>query len=192
MVGPLGDAMHMRIFRFCHKNARLGYMRSLFTSTVVAVALLAPLSTTTWAQEPETAQEIVDPPVTRGELEMAVGLLAEPLLRRTVIRNDQNLYDVWLISKLDFEKASEVYRQAISAKRPLSGGLRIERWTWIEPDRSYVLDVAGGEKPCRLRLSRHLAGALLELENAGVARDAPRWAPPYRPRPILLPHGMTR
>ena len=150
------------------------------------------VSAPVWAQEPETANEVAETPVTRGELESAIGPLVEPLKRRVVLRNEQNLYDVWLISGLDFEKASEVYRQAISAKRTLSGGLRIERWTWLEPDRSYVLDVAGGEKPYRLRLTRHLAGALLEMEGVGAARDSARWAPPYRPRPVLLPHGITR
>ncbi len=169
-------------------------MCSRFIRPVVLsiLATVLPLHATAWAEDSETAQEAADAPVTRGELELAVGPLAEPLQRRLVFRNDQNLYDVWLVSKLDFEKASEIYRQAISAKRPLSGGLRIERWTWIEPDRSYVLDIVGGEKPYRLRLTRHLGGSLLELENAGAARDAPRWAPPYRPRPVLLPHGITR
>lgn len=169
-------------------------MRSFIHRLAVAlVSFAVPLTATSAsAQEPEIATEAAADPVTRGELELAVSPLAEPLLRRLVFRNDQNLYDVWLISKIDFEKASELYRQSISAKRSLAGGLRIERWTWIEPDRSYVLDIAGGEKPYRLRLTRHLAGSLLELENAGVARDAPRWAPPYRPRPVLLPHGAAR
>ncbi len=159
---------------------------------VLVAAALAPWCATALAQEPETTQEAAEPSATRGQLEIAVSPLTEPLLRRTVVRNDQNQYDVWLISSLDFEKSSERYRQAISTKQALSGGLRIERWTWIEPDRSYVLDVTGGEKPYRLRLTRHLGGALLELENAGAAKDAPRWAPPYRPRPLLLPHGVTR
>ncbi len=165
---------------------------SFTTTTFTVLALLGTFATSAWAQETETPEEVVEAPVTRGELESAFLPLVEPLKHRVVIRNEQNLYDVWLVSGLDFEKASELYRQAISAKRPLSGGLRIERWTWIEPDRSYVLDVGGGEKPYRLRLTRHLGGSLLELENAGVARDAPRWAPPYRPRPVLLPHGTTR
>jgi hypothetical protein len=166
--------------------------RSLPIVASTVLALFSTWSNSVLAEEPDNTTEVVEAPVTRGELESAILPLAEPLKRRVVIRNEQNLYDVWLISSLDFEKASEVYRLAISAKRSLSGGLRIERWTWIEPDRSYVLDVSGGEKPYRLRLTRHLNGSLLELENAGVARDAPRWAPPYRPRPLLLPHGSTR
>jgi hypothetical protein len=160
----------------------------------IAVAIAAVVSTgaPAIAQEDAAPADKAEAPATRGELEVAMSELAGPLVRRAVVRNEQNLYDVWLISKLDFEKTSEVFRQAISAKRPLSGGLRIERWTWIDADRSYVLDVAGGAKPYRVRLTRHLGGAMLELESVGAAKDAPRWAPPYRPRPVLLPHGQNR
>ena len=160
------------------------------TSLLIAAMLCA--SAPAAAQENDASADKEAAAATRGELEVALTALTDPVARRVVVRNEQNQYDVWLISKLDFEKVSEVFRQAISAKRTLSGGLRIERWTWIDADRSYVLDVVGGVKPYRVRLTRHLAGAMLELEGAGAARDAPRWAPPYRPRPILLPHGQNR
>ena len=163
-----------------------------FTAFTLVAAASTPLAAGALAQEPETAKEIAAPAVVRSDLEAALTPLCEPLARRVVVRNDDNLYDVLLIAKLDFEKAAEVFRQAISTKRTLANGLRIERWTWIEPDRSYVLDIVGGEKPYRVRLTRHLAGAMLELDNVGAARDAPRWAPPYRPRPVLLPHGTSR
>ncbi len=167
-------------------------MRNPLTHLAVALLLTATAAGTGYAQESETPVETAEPTVTRGPLETAVLSLAEPVTRRVVVRNEQNLYDVWLISKLAFEATGEAFRQAVSAKRTLPGGLHVASLTWIAPDRSYVLDVVGGDKPYRLRLTRHLAGSMLELENAGVARDAPRWAPPYRPRPLLLPHGMMR
>jgi len=182
------------IFRFCHKNARLGDMRSFPSSILVALLLtaLTPFSQRVFAQESEPPPETAAPTVTRGALETAVSALAEPIVRRVVVRNDQNLYDVWLISSVAFETMGEAFRQAVSTKRMLANGLHVTSFTWIAPDRSYVLDVAGGEKPFRLRLTRHLAGSMLELENAGTARDAPRWSPPYRPRPVVLPHGSAR
>ena len=172
-------------------------MRNLANRSKGLVCFLTALST--WgavapaaAEEPETSAEKAEAPAARGELEVAIGALVEPLARRVVVRNDQNLYNVWLISKLDVEKAYQACLNAVSANRRLAGNLRIERVTPIDADRSYVLDVVGGQKPYRVRLTRHLGGSMLELENAGAARDAPRWAPPYRPRPVLLPHGQNR
>lgn len=143
-------------------------------------------------QEAQPEVEAPTPQVHRSEGEEAILPLVDPVGKRFVLRNEQNLHDVWLISTLNFEKVAEAVRQAISTKRALPGGLRVDHWTWLEPDRSYVLELAGGTKPYRMRLTRHLNGSLLELENAGVPADAPRWAPPYRPRPILLPHGQNR
>ena len=163
---------------------------SLLPALAASQALASTGETTAGAQEGDAAVEVPEP--VRGDLELSVTPLLDPIARRSVLRNDQNLYDVWLVSKADFEKVAEAVRLAISAKRPLAGGLKLDRWTWLEPDRSYVVDVTGGRKPLRFRLTRHLNGALVELFDAGVATDAPRWAPPYRPRPLLLPHGVSR
>lgn len=164
----------------------------VFELLMPAAALILSVPTAAVAQEPAPAGPESGVGGIRGDLELAVTEMLQPLARRLVFRDDQNAYDVWLVAKLDFEQTAENFRQAISAKRQLASGFRIDRWTWLEPDHSYVIDVLGGPRPHRLRLTRHLTGALLELGGAGAADDAPRWAPPYRPRPILLPHGVAR
>lgn len=190
------------IFPYCHEGARLVFMKTrLFRPALFLLlsGVAMPPQAYGATEEPaasdgsgEPSNEIVGHTIVQSELEVALVPVVEQVAKRLVLRNEQNLHDVWLVTRTDFEKVSEAIRQAISSKRALSGGLRIERWTWLEPDRSYVVDVAGGRKPWRFRLTRHMGGALLELYDAGAASDAARWAPPYRPKPILLPHGVGR
>ncbi len=127
----------------------------------------------------------------RTEAEAAVQTEAMPIGQRLTLRNEAGRYDVWLVSGLDFEKLSEKLRKAVSARRDLGDGWRLEQWTYLESDRSYVGSLVG-QGEYKLRLSRHLAGSLVELENAGNQADALPWAPPYRPRPVLLMHGSVR
>ena len=125
----------------------------------------------------------------RTEVEAAAQELLAPLGRRLTVRNDAGTHDVWLYSSLDFEKASEAFRVAISSKRLFSKVFRFERWTYLEPDRSYLIDVSGGSRPYRMRLTRHRGGSLLEVFEVGEIADAPRWSPTWRSQPVLLPHG---
>jgi hypothetical protein len=145
-----------------------------------------------WTVAPvHAAEPAADPLAPRTEAEAAVQAVAPPIEQRRTVRNDAGRYDVRLVSKLDFEKLSDLLRKAVGARRELGHGWRLEHWTYLETDRSYVGDLTGQET-WRLRLTRHLTGSLIELENLGDQADAPPWAPPYRPRPVLLPHGSVR
>ncbi|MSP91032.1 MAG: hypothetical protein EXR79_04385 [Myxococcales bacterium] len=126
----------------------------------------------------------------RDPAEIAVTPLLAPVRARRVVRADPA--DLWLVTDTDFDRVVALAQKWVSARRPLDGGLRLERFTFLEPDRSYVLELAGGARPARLRLSRHLDGALLELQQVGDPREAPRWAPPWRPPPVVLWHGPVR
>jgi len=130
--------------------------------------------------------------VPAGELETAALSLASPVTQRRVVRNERGLYDVWLLTASDFEQVTRSVHQAVGGKRLVPGGLRFDRVTWLEPDRSYLVDLVSGGKFQKLRLSRHLQGSLLECADAGLASEAPRWTPPYHPRPLLLWHGPVR
>ena len=129
------------------------------------------------------------PTAPRTEVEAAAQELVAPIQRRLTVRNDSGGYDVWLLTALNFEKATEAVRVAISSKRLFSNKFKMERWTYLEPDRSYLIDVSGGSRPYRLRLTRHMTGSLIEVQDAGEAADAPLWTPTYRAQPVLLPHG---
>jgi len=131
------------------------------------------------------------PTAPRTEIEAAAQELVAPVQKRLTVRNDGGGYDVWLLTALDFEKTTEAVRVAISSKRLFSNKFRMDRWTYLEPDRSYLIDVVGASRPYRLRLTRHVTGSLLEVQDAGEAADAPRWTPTYRAQPVLLPHGAV-
>lgn len=131
-----------------------------------------------------------EPPVAPATAhEAAAAVLVAPLQMRAVIRNGDGGYDVWLQGNMEFEKTIETARKAITAKRALFGTLRLERWTPIDADKTVLVDLVGGERPWRLRLSRHLTGSMVEIEEAGDAEQAQRWTPPFRPQPVYLLHG---
>jgi len=132
------------------------------------------------------------PTAAKSAVEAAVQGMLKPVRQRLTVRNDAGSYDLWLISGLDFDRVTEYFRAAISAKKQLGPGLQVQPWTYLEPDRSYLMDLTGASRPYRLRLTRHLAGTMLEMLDAGEASDAPRWSPAYRAKPILLPHGAVR
>ncbi len=151
-------------------------------------ALQLALATTAYAQMPLD----VLPTAPKSALEAAVHPLLKPVLQRLTVRNDAGSYDLWLVSGLDFDRVTEYFRAAISAKKQLGPNLRVQPWTYLEPDRSYLMDLTGASRPYRLRLTRHLSGTMLEMLDAGEASDAPKWAPAYRAKPILLLHGAVR
>lgn len=120
--------------------------------------------------------------------EFAVRTFAATVDDRIVVRDGPAQLDVWLFAKVPFAELADRIRNAISTKKQLVGGYSFEGWTWIEPDRTYLIDVVGPTK-VRVRMSRHLDGTLLVLPELGKAADAARWTPPYRPTPINMPHG---
>lgn len=131
------------------------------------------------------------PPAPKDDAEAAAAEWVGPLEQRHVVRNGDGGLDVWLIGAAKFDDAVEAVRRALSAKKALQGGWRVDKWTYLEPDRSYLLDLSGSDMPLRMRLTRHLTGSLIELQQAGVAAEAPRWTPPFRPLPVLLLHGSA-
>lgn len=133
-----------------------------------------------------------DPLAPRSEVEASLHALVAPLRRRHVVRNEAGRFDVWLVSDLGFEQVSKALHGAVGSKRPLGDGMRLEQVTWVEPDRSYRVEGAGGGRTLRLRLTRHLKGAMVECEDLGDAADAPRWTPPWRTLPLLLWHGPAK
>jgi len=126
----------------------------------------------------------------QGDIEASAELLWPNIVHRRVVRTSDGSLNVWLRSDADFERAVQSLQKAQAGKKVLRGGLRIVRSALLDGDKSYLLDLAGGERPWRLRLSRHLSGTQIEVQDLGEASDAPRWTPPLRPTPILLPHGM--
>ncbi len=131
------------------------------------------------------------PEPTVGPAEVAVRTVVGNVKDRIVVRDGPAQIDVWLFCEMSFDKMSEQIRGAISTRRALVGGFRISHWTWIEPDRTYLIDLVG-PKQLRIRMTRHLKGTLLILPGIGSAKDAPRWTPPYRPLPLNMPHGPVR
>lgn len=166
-------------------------MRTSLPLSRLALSLLLGLAMGV-AAVPAVSQAAEPLPPPRTEVEAAARAVVEPVERRLVVRGETGTYDVWLVSGLDFDQAVESARRAISSKQRFGQGFFIERWTWLEPDRSYLVDLGGGTRPWRMRLTRHLTGSLLEVLGAGEAAEAPRWTPPYRPRPVLLTHGPVR
>lgn len=144
------------------------------------------------AAEPPAAPAAVDPLAPRTEVEATLQALVGPIRRRHVVRNEAGRFDVWLVSELGFEPASKALHAAVGSKRPLGEGMRLEQVTWVEPDRSYRIEIAGGGRRLQARLTRHLKGALLECEDLGDPGDAPRWTPPWRTLPLLLWHGPAK
>jgi hypothetical protein len=123
--------------------------------------------------------------------EAAVGLFIEPLLARTVVRNDDGGYDVWLRGGAPFEKVRERLATGARVRLELPGGWRLAKATCLDPDRSYWLDLEGAGE-LRIRATRDGDGTLFELKDAGLQRDAPPWVPPYAPLPLNLVHGPIR
>ena len=145
---------------------------------------LAALAAAAWA-----APCLGASPVARTPLESAVATWIAPVGQRLVVRNGDGGLDVWLIGGSPFDTAIEAIRRAVSARQPYDGGVRALGWTYLEPDRTYLVDARVAEEPVRLRLSRHMSGCLVELQQTGTAAEAPRWTPPFRPQPIALLHS---
>ncbi len=125
----------------------------------------------------------------RTELEAAAQALIAPIAQRHVVRGADGGLNLWLLSDLAFEKAVAEARRAISAKRPLRGSFALENWTYVDADRSGLMDLVGGTAPRRLRLTRHLHGVLMEVQDGADASESPRWLPPFRPQANPLMHG---
>ncbi len=125
----------------------------------------------------------------RTELEAAAQELLAPVTGRHVLRSPDGGLELWLISDQPFEKSVAELRRAISAKRSLRGGFSLQSWTYVDADRSGLLELAGGSAPRRLRLTRHLQGSLLQIQDGADAAEAPRWLPPFRPQAVPLFHG---
>lgn len=125
----------------------------------------------------------------KTELEAAAQALIAPIAQRHVVRGAEGGLELWLISDVAFEKAVAEARRSISTKRPLHGAFSLEKWTYVDADRSGLMELVGGSAPRRLRLTRHLHGVLLEVQDGADASEAPRWLPPFRPQAQPLMHG---
>jgi hypothetical protein len=132
------------------------------------------------------------PPELRSPLETALRTVSGPIEARRVVRDASGSVDVWLLASQGFDAAAELARAAVSSRRDLAAGHRLTRFTWIEPDRSYLIDLAGQGRTWRVRLTAHLQGTLWQIEGGGDVSEAPRWAPTWRPAPVLLRHGPAR
>ena len=124
--------------------------------------------------------------------ETALGLFAQPIRSRRVVRSDSNDLDVWLVSDASFETTGARLRRAAAVSLALPGGFKVVRATWLDPDQTWWVDAEGGDRAFRMTASRHRKGTLFVLRGLGHKADAPPWAPPYRPLPINLPHGPLR
>lgn len=125
----------------------------------------------------------------KTELEAAAQALIAPIAQRHVVRSAEGGVELWLISDVAFEKAVAEARRTISTKRALQGAFTLEKWTYVDADRSGLMELVGGSMPRRLRLTRHLHGVLLEVQDGADASEAPRWLPPFRPQAQPLMHG---
>lgn len=161
-------------------------------SGLVALAVLAcHCAVPAWAAEPppEMGSTDVTP---RTALEEAVQGLMQPVVRRLGVRRNQGGVDLWLFSSAGWEQVGEDMRAAVSSRRTLAGKFTLDRWTYVEPDHSYVADVLGGSVPYKIRLTQHQKGSLVEVIDAGEPADTPRWSPTWRQRPVLFAHGAMR
>lgn len=131
-------------------------------------------------------------PEPKTAVESAARALLGSVSARRVVGNDRGGFELWLVSTVDFDRAAELARATVSSRRTLDEGFRLEGFTWLEPDRSYLMDLKGGGRLFRVRLTAHLSGSLLEVHDGGDATSAPVWAPTWRPRPVLLRHGPAR
>lgn len=177
-------------------HARLRPLRSLPRARRVPTALVCTaISVAAWSpalgQAPTAAAATAGAATARTDIGVALTPLIEPIKARRVVRRGLVQADVWLISELGFDETATRVQKAISTQMALSGGFVLARWTYIDADRSYRLDVTG-PRAVRVRLTRHLEGTLWELEAQGDAREAGKWAPPFRPRAIPLFHGPLR
>lgn len=150
----------------------------------VTIAALAALGLA--RAEDARAADAVAP---RTEMEAAAHELLTPVVSRLVLRSADGGLELWLISDRPFESAVAELRRAISAKRALRGGFALQGWTYVDADRSGLLELVGGGAPRRLRLTRHLQGSLLQIQDGADASEAPRWLPPFRPQAQPLTHG---
>jgi hypothetical protein len=131
-------------------------------------------------------------PEPRTPVEAAARALLGSVSTRRVVWNDRGGLDLWLVSTVDFDRAAELARATVSSRRILDEGFRLEGFTWLEPDRSYLMDLKGGSRQFRVRLTAHLSGSLLEVHEGGDSASAPAWTPTWRPRPVMLRHGPVR
>lgn len=171
------------------RSSRLGA-----TSASVAVALASTVylyAAPVLASEPPPEMGSTDV-APRTALEEAVQSLMQPVVRRLGVRSHQGSVDLWLFSSAGWEQVGEDMRAAVSARRTLAGKFTLDRWTYVEPDHSYVADVLGGSVPYKIRLTQHQKGALVEVIDAGEPADTPRWSPTWRQRPVLFTHGAMR
>ena len=128
----------------------------------------------------------------RTALEEAVQVLAEPVSRRLAVRSYDGSFDLWLVTRATLDQVTEQMRVAATSKKQLAGQFSLDRWTYVEPDHSYVVDILGASQPYKIRLTKHLQGALIEMVGAGESADAPRWSPPWRPQPLVFLHGPMK
>ncbi len=125
----------------------------------------------------------------RSELEAAAQELIQPVRGRHVQRSPDGGLELWLITDKPFEQSVAELRRAISSKRSLRGMFTLQNWTYVDADRSGLLELVGGSSPRRLRLTRHLQGSLLQIADGADSSEAPRWLPPFRPQALPLLHG---
>jgi hypothetical protein len=162
--------------------ARVAGVAALLASTVMPAASLA---------APPTEMGTADT-TPRTAMEEAVQLLAEPVSRRLAVRSHDGSFDLWLVTRATLDQVTEQMRVAATSKRQLAGQFSLDRWTYVEPDHSYVVDILGASQPYKIRLTKHLQGALIEMVGAGESADAPRWSPPWRPQPLVFLHGPMK
>lgn len=161
----------------------------LLAAVVMAAGSLFSMVAIAAEPPPEMGSTDVAP---RTALEEAVQGLAQPVTRRLGVRRHQGGVDLWLFSSASWELVGEEMRTAVSSRRTLAGKFTLDRWTYVEPDHSYVADVLGGSTPYKVRLTQHLKGSLVEIVDAGEPADTPRWSPTWRQRPVLFLHGGMR
>lgn len=124
-------------------------------------------------------------------VEFALRAHCGPIDDRIAVRDGPGKTDIWLFSTTSFNEIAARVQRAISSGKELPGGLKFGNWTYIEPTKSYWIEIVGSA-PTRVFMSRHLKGTLLIVHGIGRTDEAPQWTPPYRPLPIELPHGPVR
>lgn len=155
-----------------------------YVIAITALLALGAMGLVATASPPQRAQ-------TMHPAEFALRAFCAPIDDSVMVRDGPARTDVWLFSDIPFTTLAERVRKAISSRAALPGGLSFAGWTYMEPTRSYWIEL-NGQQTVRVFLSRHLDGSLLIIRGAGSARSAGHWAPPYRPPTINLPHGPVR
>ena len=118
-------------------------------------------------------------------------LVCNPIRQRKVVRVGRERADVWLFSGRSFDALKQRIGRIIDAALELPSGHRLQRWGAMDDANTFEIQVKGSEV-ARVRIHRHLDGALVII--AGIAKTAkmPPWLSPYRPAPVNLPHGPLR